>query len=76
MLTVRRGNTKNMKTKHFPYRLDKRWSVLFFALGVTEMDGVTITSKGELIASFGRFRVKTTLSNSIEATVSTPTEVN
>ena len=63
VLTVRRGNTKNMKTKHFPYRLDKRWSVLFFALGVTEKDGVTITSKGELIASFGRFRVKTTLSN-------------
>lgn len=52
-----------MKAKHFPYRLDKRWNALFFALSVDEKDGVTITGKGELIATFGRFKVKTTLDN-------------
>ncbi len=52
-----------MKTQHFPYRLDKRWSALFFALGVGKDDGVTITDKGELIATFGLFKVKTTLTN-------------
>ena len=52
-----------MKAKYFPYRLDKRWNALFFALSVDEKDGVTITGKGELIATFGRFKVKTTLDN-------------
>jgi hypothetical protein len=49
--------------KFFPYRLDKRWNPLFFVLGVNDTDGVTITAKGELIATFGRFQVKTTLKN-------------
>ena len=52
-----------MKAKYFPYRLDKRWTALFFALGVDDKDGVTITDKGELIATFGRFNMKTTLDN-------------
>ncbi len=52
-----------MKAKYFPYRLDKRWNALFFALSVDDEDGVTITGKGELIATFGRFNVKTTLDN-------------
>ena len=52
-----------MKAKYFPYRFDKRWTVLFFALGVDDKDGVTITGKGELIATFGRFKVKTTVAN-------------
>ena len=52
-----------MKAKYFPYRLDKRWTALFFALGVDDKDGVTITGKGELIATFGRFKVKTTVAN-------------
>lgn len=52
-----------MKAQHFPYLLDKRWSPLFFALGVSEKDGVKITAKGELIATFGRYKVKTTLAN-------------
>ena len=52
-----------MKAKYFPYRLDKRWNALFFALGVDDKDGVTITGKEELIATFGRFKVKTTLDN-------------
>jgi hypothetical protein len=52
-----------MKSTHFPYRLDKRWSPLFLVLGVNDKDGVTITAKGELVATFGRFKVKTTLKN-------------
>ena len=52
-----------MKAKHFPYRFDKRWNALFFVLGVDEQDGVSITGKGELIATFGRFKVKTTIDN-------------
>ena len=52
-----------MRAAHFPYRFDKRWSALFFALGVKDKDGVSITSKGELIATFGRFKVKTTIDN-------------
>lgn len=52
-----------MKTQHFPYRLDKRWNPLFLVLGVSDKDGVTITAKGELIATFGRFKVTTTLKN-------------
>ena len=52
-----------MKSKHFPYHLDNRWIALFLTLGVSKKDGVTITGKGELIATFGRFKVKTTLDN-------------
>ena len=52
-----------MKTKHFPYRLDNRWIALFLTLGVGKKDGVTLTGNGELIATFGRFKVKTTLDN-------------
>ncbi len=52
-----------MKTKHFPYRLDKRWTALFLTLGLRKKDGVTITDKGELIATFGLFKVNTTLDN-------------
>jgi len=52
-----------MTTKHFPYRFDKRWKALFFALGVKDGDGVDITDKGELIATYGRFKVKTKLAN-------------
>ena len=52
-----------MTAKFFPYRLDKRWSPLFLVLGVGDKDGVTITGKRELIATFGHFKVKTTLAN-------------
>jgi hypothetical protein len=52
-----------MTSQHFSYRLDKRWAPLFFALGVGDDDGVDISDDRELIATFGRFRVKTTLDN-------------
>jgi hypothetical protein len=61
-----------MPTKFFPYRLDKRWSVLFLALGVSEKDGVKITGKGELIATFGHWKVKTTLANIDHTTITGP----
>ena len=52
-----------MKTQHFPYLRDARWSALFLALGVRAADGVTVSAKGDLIATYGRFKVKTTLDN-------------
>lgn len=52
-----------MKTQHFPYLRDTRWSALFLALGVRAADGVTVSAKGDLIATYGRFKVKTTLDN-------------
>ena len=52
-----------MKARYFPYRLDKRWSALFLALGVKDADGVTITAKGELKATYGPFKVTTRLAN-------------
>lgn len=61
-----------MKTKHFPYKIDKRWVPLFLVLGVDEKDGVDITGKGELIATFGRFKVKTTLDNIASTTITGP----
>ncbi len=51
-----------MTTQHFPYRFDKRWAPLFLALGVTDKDGVDI-SDGQLVATYGRFNVETSLDN-------------
>jgi hypothetical protein len=61
-----------LKPKHFPYRLDKRWALLFLALGVTKDDGVTLDGKGALIATFGRYRVKTTLKNVASTEITGP----
>ncbi len=47
----------------FPYKLDKRWSVLFKTLGVKESDGVRLTTDGYMLAKYGRVKVKTPLSN-------------
>ena len=52
-----------MTARHFPYRLDKRWSALFLALGVTDDDGVTVQDNGEFVATFGWVSVQTTLDN-------------
>ena len=58
-----------MPVKRFPYRLDKRWAPLFFALGVDREDGVEV-SDGALVATYGGFRVETPLDN-IDRTVVT-----
>jgi hypothetical protein len=47
----------------FAYDLDKRWFAMFAALGVDETDGVEVTNDGEVIATFGRVRVTTPVSN-------------
>ena len=51
------------KDQFFPYRLDRRWTPTFLALGVGKTDGVTITADGTLQATFGRWRIETSLAN-------------
>jgi hypothetical protein len=50
------------KVKHFPYEFDNRWKPLFAALGVSKRDGITVTET-ELIATYGRVKVRTPLTN-------------
>lgn len=61
-----------MSTKHFSYRLDKRWTPLFLLLGVTEEDGVDVSDEGALVATYGRSRVETTLDNVDHTVVTGP----
>ena len=58
--------------QHFPYDVDKRWTALFFPLGLKDDDGVEITDDGKLIATYGRVRVETPLSNIDHTLVSGP----
>lgn len=51
-----------MTDRFFPYDLDNRWYLMLKALGIGAEDGVTVTDD-ELIATFGRVRVRTPLSN-------------
>ena len=54
---------KTTQAKFFPYRLDRRWTALFIALRIKPTDGVTIFPDGDLLATFGMFKVRTTLDN-------------
>jgi len=54
-------------TARFPYRLDQRWAPLFCLLGVQDDDGVEVTEDGKVVATYGRFSVRTTIDN-IDAT--------
>lgn len=56
---------------HFPYRFDDRWKPLFALLGVQRTDGVTLTDT-HLVATYGRHRVETPLSNIASATIDGP----
>lgn len=56
---------------HFPYAFDNRWKALFAMLGVKETDGVEVTDT-ELIATYGRFQVRTPLSNVAGSEVTGP----
>lgn len=47
----------------FPYEIDARWKALLVPLGVGRDDGVTVTEDGRLVATFGRVKVDTPLSN-------------
>ena len=61
-----------MTTRHFPYRFDKRWAPLFHVLGVRDEDGVDVTDDGKLIATYGRFSVRTTLDNVASTRITGP----
>lgn len=52
-----------MSDRFFPYEFDRRWKAMFAALRVDADDGVTITDDGELIATYGRAKVRTTVDN-------------
>lgn len=53
----------------FPYRFDHKFAGLWWPLGVRDgKDGVTVTDES-FIATFGRFRVETPMSNVVEAHV-------
>lgn len=56
---------------HFPFRFDNRWKPLFAMLGVTDTDGVSVTDT-ELVAKYGRFEVRTPLSNVAGAEITGP----
>lgn len=60
-----------MSGHFFPYDMDNRWFVMMKALGVSSEDGVTVTDD-ELIATFGRVKVRTPLSNIHHTQVSGP----
>lgn len=46
----------------FPYRVDKRWTLMFAGLGLKDTDGVHL-SDGQLRATYGRVQVTTPLTN-------------
>ena len=59
-------------TNCFPYRLDTRWSSLFCLLRVSEEDGVRLEPDGTLVATYGRFSVRTPLTNVDHTVVTGP----
>lgn len=63
----------NMGDRFFPYDFDLRFAWIWRPLGVRPgVDGVTIGADGTLIATFGRFRVETMLSNVKDAKLTGP----
>lgn len=64
------GGGRAAGDRFFPYRFDGRWKPLFAVLRVDDDDGVTLTARGRLVATYGRARVDTPLTN-IDHTEST-----
>lgn len=51
-------------TQFFPYSFDRRFAAMWWPLGARPgRDGVTITDDGLLVASYGRKRLETPLTN-------------
>ncbi len=50
----------------FPYRFDRRYTGIWWPLGARDNDGVTLTDD-TFVATYGRKRVETPLSNITEA---------
>lgn len=51
------------KQGFFPYRVDKRWTLMFTGLGLKDTDGVHLSDDGQLRATYGRVEVTTPLTN-------------
>lgn len=51
------------KQGFFPYRVDKRWTLMFTGLGLKDTDGVLLSDDGQLRATYGRVEVTTPLTN-------------
>ena len=59
--------------RFFPYDFDQRFVWIWGPLGARpKKDGVTLTNAGDLVATFGRFRVETPLANVQDATKTGP----
>ncbi len=51
-------------TQHFAYAIDKRYLPLLLPFGLrSSKDGVTLTDDGSLLATFGLFKLSTSLTN-------------
>jgi hypothetical protein len=51
-------------TQHFAYAIDKRYLPLLLPFGLrSSRDGVTLTDDGSLLATFGLFKLSTSLTN-------------
>jgi hypothetical protein len=59
--------------RFFPYDFDERFRLIWGLLGARpKRDGVALTDSGRFIATFGRFRVETPISNIKGATKTGP----
>lgn len=61
-----------MNDRFFPYEIDPRAKALLRPLGVSATDGVTLTADDELVATFGRAKLRTSLDNVKLTSVSGP----
>jgi hypothetical protein len=62
-----------MSDRFFPYLFDQRFRWIWWPLGARPgVDGVTLTTEATFVATFGRFRVETPLSNIKDATSTGP----
>ncbi|HEY7565504.1 MAG TPA: hypothetical protein VIA81_11325 [Acidimicrobiia bacterium] len=53
----------------FPYDFDGRFALVWLGLGVKpKTDGVTLTTDGRFVATYGRWQVETPISNIASAT--------
>jgi hypothetical protein len=59
--------------RFFPYDFDRRYRLIWGPLGARpDVDGVTITGDGRLVATFGRYRVETPVANVKDVKVTGP----
>jgi len=62
-----------MSDRFFPFDFDRRFRWIWYPMGARpRTDGVSITEDGRFVATFGKFRVDTPLSNIKAATKTGP----